>query len=57
MSDIKKFIKENSVDESFLSDWYIASALKEVTPVWTEEHIAEVCEDFFLIPKEVVEKL
>ncbi len=57
MSDIKKFIKENSVDEGFLNDWCIASVLETDTPVWTNEHITEVCEDFFLIPKETIEKL
>lgn len=56
MSDIKKFIEENAVDESFLSDWYQAS-ITDDPPVWTDEHITEVCGDFYLIAKESVKKL
>lgn len=56
MNDINKFIEENAVNESFLSDWYQASVMDD-PPVWTDEHITEVCEDFYLIPKEVIEKL
>lgn len=56
MNDINKFIEENAVNEGFLSDWYQVSVMDD-PPVWTDEHIAEVCEDFYLIPKEVVEKL
>lgn len=54
---IKKFIDEQSVSEGFLQDWYQASVLDTDPPVWTDEHIAEVCGDFYLIPKEAVEKL
>lgn len=57
MSDIKKFIEENAVDEGFLSDWYQASVIETDTPVWTDEHIEEVCGDFYLIPKETINKL
>jgi len=56
MSDIKKFIEKNSVDKGFLQDWYQHSVTDE-PPVWTDEHIAEVYGDFYLIPKETVEKL
>lgn len=56
MNDINKFIEENAVNEGFLSDWYQASVMDD-PPVWTDEHIAEVCGDFYLIPKEVIEKL
>lgn len=44
------------VEGDFLSDWYQASVTDD-PPVWTDEHIAEVCGDFYLIPKESVEKL
>ena len=54
---IKNFIEENAVDEGFLQDWYQCSVDDRDNPVWTDEHIAEVCGDFYLIPKESVEKL
>lgn len=57
MSEIKKFIEDNSVGEGFLQDWYQNSVDDTQEPVWTDEHIAEVCGDFYLIPKEAVEKL
>ena len=56
MDDINKFIEENAVDKGFLSDWYQASVMDD-PPVWTDEYIAEVCEYFYLIPKEVIDKL
>lgn len=52
---IKEFIKENAVDEGFLQDWYQNSVLETDPPVWTDKHIAEVVEDFYLVPKEVVD--
>lgn len=52
---IEKFIKENSVDEGFLQDWYQNSVSETDTPVWTDEHITEVFGDFYLIPREVVD--
>lgn len=57
MNEIKKFIEDNSVDEGFLQDWYQNSVLDTDPPVWTDGHIEEVCGDFYLIPKETVEKL
>ena len=53
---IRKFIKENAVDEGFLQDWYQASVDATANPVWTDEHITEVCEDFYLIPKESIKE-
>lgn len=57
MNKILKFIEEKSVDEGFLQDWYQHSVDDTQEPIWTDEHIAEVCGDFYLIPKETVEKL
>lgn len=51
----KKFIKENAVNEGFLQDWYQSSVSETDTLVWTDEHIAEMTGDFYLIPKEVVD--
>lgn len=52
---IEEFINENSVDEGYLQDWYQNSVLETDTPVWTDEHISEVFDDFYLIPREVVD--
>lgn len=54
---IKKFIEDKAVSEGFLQDWYQSSVDDTQEPVWTDEHIAEVCGDFYLIPKESVKKL
>ena len=51
----KEFIKENTVDEGFLQEWYQNSVLETDTPVWTDEHIAEMVGDFYLIPREVID--
>lgn len=51
----KEFIKENAVDEGFLQNWYQDSVLETDTPVWTDEHIAEMIGDFYLIPREVID--
>lgn len=56
-NSIKEFIKNNSVDEGFLQDWYQSSVIETDTPVWTDEHIAEVSGDFYMIPKEAIDKL
>lgn len=56
MKDIKKFIEENAVDIGFLFDWYQSSISDDVPPVWTDEHIEEVYNDFYLIPKEVIDE-
>lgn len=39
-----------SVDAAYLYDWYISS-VDDNPPHWTEEHINELCKDFYLIPK------
>lgn len=43
----------NAVDESYLLDWYISSVSEEDEPVWTEEHIKELHNDFIVIPRKV----
>ena len=43
---IQEFIKNNAVGEGFLQDWYQNSVLETDTPVWTDEHIAEMVGDF-----------
>lgn len=43
--------KQAAVDAGYLSDWYIASVGDE-SPVWTDEHINELLNDFIVIPKD-----
>ena len=53
----EKAIKEQKtvsgipVSRGILSDWYIYS-VGDKKPVWTEEHLDELFNDFYLIPKE-----
>lgn len=48
----KKYIAvEAAYDMRTLEDWYINSVLQNDTPVWTEEHLAELFDDFYVIPK------
>jgi hypothetical protein len=44
-------ILSQAMDERTLIDWYISSIDETVPPIWTEEHIAELCKDFYVIPK------
>ena len=39
-------------DIGTLEDWYINSISQNDTPVWTEEHLAELLNDFYVIPKD-----
>lgn len=43
---------EKAMDESTLYDWYVTSVSQKDTPVWTGEHIEELLNDFYVIPKE-----
>ena len=43
---------EKAMDESTLYDWYVTSVVQKDTPVWTEEHIEELLNDFYVIPKD-----
>lgn len=42
---------EQSYDMATLDSWYIASVMGG-TPVWTEEHLEELLNDFYVIPKD-----
>lgn len=43
--------REDAVSEGYLSDWYISSVGSE-SPVWTDEHISELLNDFIVLPKD-----
>ena len=42
---------EKAMDKSTLYDWYVTSVKQKDTPVWTGEHIEELLNDFYVIPK------
>ena len=43
---------ESTYDIDTLEDWYINSVMPNDTPVWTEEHLEELLNDFYVIPKD-----
>lgn len=47
----EKIVSGIPISRGYLSCWYIAS-VDDSTPIWTEEHLDELFEDFYLIPKE-----
>lgn len=47
-----EYINKNAAyDYATLDSWYIASVTNG-TPVWTEEHLEELLNDFYVIPKD-----
>lgn len=42
-------------DRGLLENWYIDSVIEEDEPVWTTDHLDELCNDFHLILKDVDE--
>ena len=42
----------SAYDIDTLEDWYINSVMPNDTPVWTEEHLEELFNDFYIIPKD-----
>lgn len=43
---------DKAMDESTLCDWYITSVSLKDEPVWTDRHIEELLNDFYVIPKD-----
>lgn len=43
---------EKAMDKSTLCDWYITSVSPKDEPVWTDRHIKELLNDFYVIPKD-----
>lgn len=40
------------VDEDYLQCWYMDSVMPHDEPVWTDKHIEELVQDFYLIVRE-----
>lgn len=43
-------VETAAMDNATLSDWYISSVGEE-SPIWTDEHIEELLNDFYVVPK------
>ena len=43
---------DKSVGIGYLSDWYQSSIDDTKPPIWTDEHIEELTNDFIVIPKD-----
>ena len=43
---------DKSVDIGYLSDWYQNSIDDTKPPIWTDEHLEELTNDFIIIPKD-----
>ena len=48
-----KVVRGYAVDIGLLTDWYVNSVSKSDEPVWTEKHLEELLDDFYLIPKDI----
>lgn len=53
-SEVAEEIFGEALDNSTLGDWYISS-VDGRPPVWTEAHIEELLNDFYVIPKEIAD--
>lgn len=47
-----KELLEKAWNETDLAQWYIAN-VDGHEPIWTDKHIEELCNDFYLIPKKI----
>ena len=49
----KEYIeRENAYDYETLEDWFINSVSNTDSPIWTKEHLKELINDFYVIPKD-----
>ena len=42
----------NAVSEGYLQNWYMDSIDETKSPIWTDKHLEELYNDFYLIPKD-----
>ena len=49
----KQKVKDNAVDNGYLSDWYINSVTEDE---WKQSQVDELSNDFYCIPKEIVDR-
>lgn len=46
----------NAIDFAYLQNWYLDSIDETKDPIWTDKHLEELFNDFYLIPKDAVMK-
>ena len=44
-------LQSKQIDFAYLQSWYQASIDKTEEPIWTDKHLEELYNDFYLIPK------
>lgn len=44
----------NAIDFTYLQNWYQDSVDEEKEPIWTDKHLEELFNDFYLIPKKAM---
>ena len=51
--EMVKWVDEhpNAIDMSYLQNWYQDSIDETKEPIWTDQHLEELFNDFYLIPK------
>lgn len=50
----KKYIDvSQAMDRATVFDWYISSVDDTQSPIWTDEHIEELMNDFYLVHKDI----
>lgn len=49
--ETKEVDLEEAVEMSYLQNWYQDSIDETKEPIWTDKHLEELYEDFYLIPK------
>lgn len=54
--NFKDWLENNCADEGLLQDWYQSSVDKS-NPVWTDEHISELMNDFYVVPKDNISEV
>ena len=56
LAEHRKFLDETAHDEGDLAQWYIDSVIPTDKPVWTKEHLEELVQDYWMIPKPMDER-
>lgn len=52
----RRFLDKETHDEGDLAEWYIHSVSQDDPPVWTKEHLKELVQDYWLIPRPMDER-